>query len=193
MDNNDFIRRVRYALQIDDAKAARLIELGGGRASVEETAAWRLKESDAGYLACTDAVVATLLAGLIIDRRSGDAPVGGTGGSKGTTKVASGALPAPSADAINNQRLKQLRIALSMRSDDVEAALKAGGSGLSSSEVAALFRKPGARNFRRCGDQSLRHFLTGLTKSRADSTADARPTASSGNGIPSPWPSRSRR
>ncbi len=181
MDNNDFIRRVRYALQIDDAKAARLISLGGGQATLDETAAWRRKEGDAGYLACTDAMVDTLLAGLIVDRRSGSAPEGGK---------ATGQLPPPVAtdEALNNVRLKQLRIALSMRSDDVEAALKAGGSGLSASEVAALFRKPGARNFRRCGDQSLRHFLNGLTQARENGQAATDSAPSTGEAATSPWP-----
>jgi len=66
----------------------------------------------------------------------------------------------------NNVVLKQLRIALSLRSDDLHATLKAGGSSMSPSEAGALFRKPDARNYRQCGDQVLRQFIAGLVEQR---------------------------
>jgi len=66
----------------------------------------------------------------------------------------------------NNIVLKQLRIALSLRSDDVLTILRAGGSAMSASEASALFRKPDARNYRQCGDQVLRQFISGLVKRR---------------------------
>jgi len=66
----------------------------------------------------------------------------------------------------NNVVLKQLRIALSLRSDDIHAILKSGGSAMSVSEAGALFRRPDARNYRQCGDQVLRQFISGLIKRR---------------------------
>ena len=179
MDNNEFTRRVRYALQIDDAEAARLMLLGGKPASAEQAAAWRQRDDEAGYLPCTDVAVQALLDGLIADRRS----------SAGTLSVESAEAPsvwperrsaparasvplhrpsaAPKGHATdNNTRLKQLRIALALRSDAVQNIMTAGGAQVGSSEVAALFRKPGTRNFRRCGDQLLRQFINGLASRR---------------------------
>jgi len=66
----------------------------------------------------------------------------------------------------NNEVLKRLRIALSLKADEVGALINAGGGKLGKSEVNALFRNPSARNYRRCGDQVLRWFLTGLAKKR---------------------------
>jgi len=78
----------------------------------------------------------------------------------------------PAEQMDNNIVLKQLRIALSLRSDDVHAILKDGGSALSASEAGALFRKPEARNFRQCGDQVLRQFIAGLVVRRERQSAD---------------------
>ena len=38
----------------------------------------------------------------------------------------------------------------------------AAGFPVSKPELSALFRLPGHKNFRRCGDQLLRNFLKGL-------------------------------
>jgi len=37
------------------------------------------------------------------------------------------------------------------------------GFPISKPELSALFRQPGHKNFRLCGDQLLRNFLKGLT------------------------------
>lgn len=41
---------------------------------------------------------------------------------------------------------------------------KLGGAELSSSELSALFRKEGHKNYRECGDKYIRVFLKGLTE-----------------------------
>lgn len=43
------------------------------------------------------------------------------------------------------------------------AAQEPEPSRLSTAEKVALFRQPGHKNFRQCGDQLLRNFLKGLT------------------------------
>lgn len=159
MDNNDLLRRLRYALRCDDAETSRLIQLGGGSASTRLTGKWRIKEGEDGYQACHDENILEFLRGLIIDKRG---PREEEKPSPWPQKNAS----APVEKLDNNVVLKQLRIALSLRSDDVHAILKAGGSALSASEAGALFRKPDARNYRTCGDQVLRQFIAGLVKQR---------------------------
>ena len=43
-------------------------------------------------------------------------------------------------------------------------------------ELSALFRKPGHKNYRECKDQTLRHFLKGLQlEHRAEVPSDQKP------------------
>ena len=154
MPNNDLIRRIRYAVRLDDADTARLVSLGGGEATAERAAAWRARDDEPGHEACPDEALAALLDGFVLERR--------------------GPRPGPPrADAArerlnNNRILKQLRIALELQASDVQTLVAAGGGRLGKGELGALFRKPGTRNYRACGDQVLRWFLTGLATRRVD-------------------------
>lgn len=64
----------------------------------------------------------------------------------------------------NNEILKKLRIAFSMKDTDVQDTLSKAGMSLSKTEINAFFRKKGQRNFVSCGDQVLRRFLDGIIK-----------------------------
>lgn len=153
MDTNDYTRRIRYALQLDDAEALRLITLGGSTASLSDVQSWRSKEGDPDFVSCPESAVHALLDGLILDRR-GPPPAAVAGKER---------RPEPLS---NNLILKQLRIALTLRTDDVYELVQAGGGKLGKTEVGAFFRKPDARNYRKCGDQVMRWFLAGLAAQR---------------------------
>lgn len=151
MDNNDLLRRLRYALQLDDTEAARLATLGGVQVGADDMAAFRARDDDAEVRPCPDAVATALLNGLVTDRRG------------------------PSPDAAravetldNNTVLKRLKTALSMQTAEVYRCIELGGGTVSQSAVGAFLRRPGTRNFRGLGDQMLRRFLTGLALSRRD-------------------------
>lgn len=153
METNDLLRRLRYALALDDRKTARLIDLGGGDADHERVALWRSRDDEPYHQTCPDAAIGQLLAGLLIERR-GPPPAHLT-------------ERAPPPDiTTNNLILKQVRIALILKDEDVHRLIETGGGKLSRGEVNALFRKPGARNYRACGDQVLRWFLAGLAAGR---------------------------
>ena len=62
----------------------------------------------------------------------------------------------------NNTILKKLRIALELKDTDMIEILKLADFEISKSEVTALFRNEGHRNYKECGDQLLRRFLDGL-------------------------------
>ena len=171
MDNNETVRRLRWALALDDRDAARLSALGGLEVAPERAGAWRLRDRDDGFEPCPDAAVAALLDGLVRERR-GPAPPGPDG-----VPAAPAAASAAGADGRvdNNAVLKALRIALELRGEDVaeivREGIEAGASGRadgarapvpSTSEIGSLMRRPGSRNYRPCGDQTLRRFLTGL-------------------------------
>lgn len=171
MDNNDLLRRLRYALRCDDSQTSRLIKLGGGATTTVQAALFRAKETDSDYTPCGPDVLAQFLDGLIIDYRGPrDEAKSNPWPDRSKNVQADSAKGADVSDKPermdNNVVLKQLRIALSLRSDDVHAILQAGGSSMSASEAGALFRKPNARNYRQCGDQVLRQFIAGLVKRR---------------------------
>jgi uncharacterized protein YehS (DUF1456 family) len=153
MNNNDTLRRIRYALDLSDARMVAVFGLGGQTVTEEEACTFMGSDDaedaeDAVY--CTDAILGCFLDGLIIDRR-GPPPAG---------------RPAPpsSKKLTNNTKLKKLRIALNLHEDAMLAILEAGGHPMSRGELTALFRKPQHKHYRECGDQVLRKFLKGLTK-----------------------------
>ena len=145
MTNNDVLRRLRYALNLPDPLALKVFALGGREATQGEWEGWLKKEEDPALVACRDEVLAAFLDGFITLRR-GPSP-----------------RPAEAARLTNNLILKKLRIALAWQEEAVLEALVAGGMTVSKNELTALFRKPGQKNFKPCGDQLLRAFLTGIT------------------------------
>ena len=153
VDTNDYTRRIRYALKIDDADAVRLIQLGGDSASLDDVRAWRQKEGHDEHSPCPEPKLLAFLNGLVIERR-GPAPVSPYRKPKSAERFD------------NNTVLKQLRIALTLRTDDVYDAIQVGGGRLGKTEVSAFFRNSDARNYRRCGDQVMRWFLAGITSGR---------------------------
>jgi uncharacterized protein YehS (DUF1456 family) len=148
MTNNDILRRLRYALNLPDGLTLKLFALGGKEATPADLEVWLKKEEDPGYAACRDEVLTAFLDGFVTLRR-GPRPKGSS---------------APAAERLtNNLILKKLRIALAWQEEDVLSALAAGGMTVSKNELSALFRKPGQKNYKPCGDQLLRAFITGMT------------------------------
>ena len=175
MNNNETMRRLRWALSLDDADAARLMALGGLVASPEDAAAWRRRDDDPDARPCPDAAVTATLDGLVRERR-GPPPA-----ARASTDA--GNAPPPERGRVNNNAvLKALRIALQLRAEDVAGLVRAGTRApdasrpeptLSASEVGSLLRRPGSRNYRRCGDQVLRRFLVGLALRERGESPDA--------------------
>jgi uncharacterized protein YehS (DUF1456 family) len=150
MNNNDILRRIRYALSLSDEQMSDAFSQSGLTADAGQVRAWMGKEEDEDAQTCTDAVLTDFLDGLIIAKR-------------GPRKPGS---PPPVREEIltNNAVLKKLRIALTLHEDGMLSALSAGGQPLSRGELSALFRKPNHKHYRECGDQVLRNFLKGLTE-----------------------------
>ena len=145
MTNNDILRRLRYALNLDNAGTTRLFALGGHALSETDLDLLLKKDDEPGFVDCPDVLLAAFLDGLITSRR-------------GTRESATDA-----AETLNNNLiLRKIRIALELKDAEMIRILDAGGMEISKSELSALFRKPGHRNFVRCKDQLLRKFLGGL-------------------------------
>jgi uncharacterized protein YehS (DUF1456 family) len=152
MDNNDVLKRLRYALNITDLKVVELFKLADYDIAKPELESIFKTEGEAGYAECGDALMDKFLEGLVISRR-GRKPEASMGESRsrGMARLS------------NNDILKRIKIALEMKDDDVIEVMRLAKIGISKSELSALFRKPGHTNYRPCGDQFLRNFLLGLT------------------------------
>ena len=62
----------------------------------------------------------------------------------------------------NNDILKKLRVALSLKNTDIIEILKLVDFAITESELGAIFRADDHPNVKLCGDQLLRNFLNGL-------------------------------
>jgi uncharacterized protein YehS (DUF1456 family) len=150
MINTDILRSIRYRLDLSDNKVIEVIRLADPEFAIEkeDVRAFLLKADEPGHVACSDGVMAHFLDGLVIHRRGRDASL----------------PPRPVEKRINNNVvLKKLRVAFQFTDVDMHQAFADAGFPISKPELSALFRQPGHKNFRLCGDQLLRNFLKGLT------------------------------
>jgi len=150
MTNNDLLRRLRYALDLNAVSIAETCALAGHEIGPVEVLNVLKKEDEKGFVVCDDTVMAAFLDGLITSRRGPrDVPAG----------------PAQASELLlnNNLILRKLRIALELNDADMLAIFKLAGVSLSKPELSALFRAVGQRNYKECGDQLLRNFVRGLT------------------------------
>ncbi|HON78972.1 MAG TPA: DUF1456 family protein [Spirochaetota bacterium] len=148
MKNNDVLRRLRYALDLNDAAVVDIFRLSGPEVTLAEVADLLRKEEDPGYRPCNDTLMARFLNGLITYKR-GPGP--------------DGAVRPPEKSITNNDILKKLRVALNLKEEDMMSIFKLAGYEISKSELTAFFRKDGNKHFIPCGDQILRNFLKGLS------------------------------
>ena len=150
MNNNDILRRVRYALDISNPTMIEIFAVSG--CSIEQPTLIKLlkKEEEADFIACSNPLLSFFLDGLIVQKR-------------GRRETAEGEAPKPDAELGNNAILKKLRIALDLKEEDMIAVMKLAGVAISKSELSALFRNKGHKHYKECGDQFLRNFLNGLT------------------------------
>lgn len=150
MTNNDILRRLRYALDIDNISLIKIFRLSGYEIDQNTVLNLLKKEGEGGYLNMEADLLGLFLDGLILFRR----------GPRST-----GEFSAAKSDAelTNNDILKKIRIALELKEDDLLEIMKNADVEISKSELNALFRRKGQKNFKACGDQFLRQLLQGLT------------------------------
>lgn len=156
LSNNDILRRLRYALRINNRNMLAVFQLSGYEIPEEHLQNLLKKEEEPGFISCRDSVLLLFLDGLILERRG-----------PSTEKRAAADEPnaeAPRKPKLNyNDVLRKIRIALELQEQDLIDIMALAGFTVSRSELSAFFRKPGHRNYRECGGQFLRNFLRGLT------------------------------
>lgn len=150
MNNNDILRRLRYALDISNPVMIDIFQLSG--CTIEQNTLIKLlkKEEEEEFISCSNPLLSFFLDGLIIHKR-------------GRRESDAGQAPKPDASLNNNAILKKLRIALDLKEDDMLAIMALAGVKISKAELSALFRNKDHKHFKECGDQFLRNFLQGLT------------------------------
>jgi len=163
MNNNDILTRLRYALDLKDAEVVEIFGLGGVEITKEDIQAILSKvkshEADEEEFQENDykkkldnKMLESFLNGLITFKRGAsdsDRPVQLTMNDRN----------------VNNILLKKVKIALTLTSEDMLDILSDTGTNLSKSELSAVLRKEGHRNYKECGDRYARNFLKGLAMS----------------------------
>lgn len=150
MINNDVMRSIRYMLDLSDSKVAEIARLADPAFELEkdDVPALLKRDGEPGAAVCSDRILAHFLDGLIIYYRGRDE-------SKPQRPVET--------RMTNNLVLKKLRVAFELKDVDMHETFEGAGFPLSKPELTALFRQPGHKHYRPCGDQILRNFLKGLT------------------------------
>ncbi len=150
MINNDVLRSVRYMLDLSDQRILEIIRLSDPELALgkPELQAYLAKEDEPGHQPCPDRVLAHFLDGLVFHYRGRDESQPARPVEKRVT---------------NNLVLKKLRVAFELKDVDMHQVFQDAGFPVTKPELSALFRQPGHKNYRACGDQMLRNFLKGLT------------------------------
>ncbi|WP_186752506.1 MULTISPECIES: YehS family protein [Pseudomonas] len=148
MLSNDILRSVRYILKSNNNDLVRILALAEVETTPANITSWITKEDEEGFVRCPDIILSSFLNGLIYDKR---------GKAEDTPPLS------PERRVNNNLVLKKLRIAFSLKTDDVMAIMSEQKFRVSMPEITAMMRAPDHKNYRECGDQFLRYFLRGLT------------------------------
>lgn len=146
MNNNDILRRLRYALELNDQSMIDLFALVDQQVERNQLKNWLKKEKDTGFAICNDKTLATFLNGFIVHKR----------GKRNNE------IPIAESRLTNNIILMKLKIALNLKSDDILELLKLADFPLSKAELSALFRRKDHQHYRECKDQILRNFMQGI-------------------------------
>ncbi len=152
MTNNDFLRRLRYALNIKDNTMVQIFKKGNIIVTREDVINFLKKDIDEGFKKLTNNDLIHFLDGLITHKRG-----------KREDGIATPQIKVTK-NNLNNILLRKLRIALSFKSYDMINIFKLGGIEISEGELSALFRSEDHKNYKECGDKYVRVFLKGLTE-----------------------------
>jgi uncharacterized protein YehS (DUF1456 family) len=149
---NDYLIRLRYALDLKDSEMQEIFKLGGVTVTSAELKEILTKQEEEekvdARLSKRD--LERFLNGLIIFKR-------GDNGTKPTFIITTNG-------SVNNVFLKKLKIALALKSTDIVKIFKQADFKVSEQEITALLRKEGQKNYKEAGNQFIRNFLVGLTE-----------------------------
>jgi uncharacterized protein YehS (DUF1456 family) len=146
MKNNDILRKIRYAFDFGDDTMIQLFKNGGLEVTRAEVSDYLKKDEDENHKPLNDRLFAHFLNGMIIHYR----------GNKGD------GVPEAEKTLDNNGIFRKLKIALTLKDEDIIDIYSLVGMNISKHEISAIFRNPSQSQYRECKDQFLRNFLDGL-------------------------------
>lgn len=164
MNDNDVLRRLRFALDLDDAHVLDMFARAGDPVTADELTALLMKEGHQGFVPSPPGRLARFLDTLIVDRRGPrtSAPVADT-----TAPEAEAEAPVAGTAGLSltrNEILKKIRVALDLKEDDLVELVGLGGDTVTRAHLREIFRKPGHKHYRECEEELLHAFLNGLTR-----------------------------
>ena len=152
MDNNYILRKMRFALDLNDFQMIDIFKLNDYSIDRATLCNMLRKDTDERYINCNDTVVAHFLDGLITQRRGKKEP------QKSGVKRYESKLT-------NNIVLRKLKIAFELNDQGMIDVFKQANFTMSKPQLSALFRRKDHRNYDECSDHYLRTFVKGLTTS----------------------------
>lgn len=170
MNNNDILIRLRHALDIRDSDMIEIFKLGNIDLTKDELLRILLNPkkdedfqieddnfvADKNMIKCTNFMFESFLNGFIIFKRGKQ--------ENDSSKPNKNNFMIKDNKAVNNVMLKKTKIALALTSEDMHEIFELAGIELSKSELSAVLRREGQRNYKECGDRYIRNFLKGLAK-----------------------------
>ncbi len=152
MTKNDIFRRIRYIFDFSDQEVISIFAQAERTVGRPLISSWLKREGVKGYLEIKDVDLATFLNGFVIMKRG----------------RREGPLPSPEVKLSNNDILKKLKVALSLRAEDILDLFDDAGMPISAPELSSFLRNPKQGKFRQLQDQYLRNFLIGLQMEHRD-------------------------
>jgi len=146
MINNDLLRRISAIFDLNDDKIIATFALSQCVISTEQLANFYKEKDDTTYQAIEDVQFARFLNGLITAQR---------GPSEGPEREVEQVLT-------NNMIFNKVKIAMSLKAEDVISVLELAGLSLGKYELSAFFRNVNNKHYKACSDDVLSSFLKGL-------------------------------
>ncbi|MBL4909197.1 MAG: DUF1456 family protein [Alteromonadaceae bacterium] len=146
MINNDILRRLCTIFNFDDKKTQAVFALKQCVFNAEQLTNIYKEKNDPAYKELLDIELASFLNGLIIEKR------GQKDGPEHHTE-----------QLLNNNIIfNKVKIALTLKADEVISILELADISLTKYELSAFFRNINNKHYRVCSDDILSAFLKGL-------------------------------
>lgn len=146
MINNDLLRRISTIFELTDEKIIATFALSQCEISAAQLKSFFEEKDESTYQAIEDVQFSSFLNGLIIAKR---------GPSDGPEREAEQELT-------NNMIFNKVKIALSLKAEEVIAILELAELSLGKYELSAFFRNVNNKHYKNCSDEVLSAFLKGL-------------------------------
>ena len=146
MINNDLLRRISTIFDLNDEAIITTFALTQCEISEEQLASFFKEKDDTAYQALSDVQFSSFLNGLIIAKR---------GPSDGPERQAE-------LELTNNMIFNKVKIAMSLKAEEVIATLELADLSLGKYELSAFFRNVNHKHYKDCSDEVLSAFLKGL-------------------------------